>query len=599
MKQHYKTLQVSQRATPEVIKEQYRKLAREHHPDKFHEHDEKLAAEVRFVEITEAYNVLKRTFVSSEKSVYTDPNQPPTPVLSQTLLDFGTISSGTRKTITFIVQNDGGPVESVRFDYDKARGWLKVKESVVEHGEDGKFPLEVEVTVDTEKMGQWSIRQEKIDVWLDDQMARVTLIAEVKKQPKILTFLPRFSPQFTALVLFLVALVAGIFSLAQTHDGPLIFASGSLGTTERAIVESSEGEYTITGKNRVIPDTGLNLPPAGRPLLFSTGTKQSMLYVMHDKQGKPSGLDLEGHSPIWSPIGQQIAFLRNTESGTQLFIADISTTTAQTTNSSAQSILTADNPEQLTDNQQAKTDISWSPDGQHIAFRERFSSDDGSSFEVLKAIDLQTRTPRLLSIPAQGNVSHFVWAHDSQALFATFSGESSNESSEKVYIVNMENGFAEPFVQFESRDAAWSPDGTRVAIASDQGLFLLDKGKKNVKRLSTFSNWKPLWSPRGSTVAFLGVADGDSVKALPTVVDAADRADADLWLLDISTDQLIRLTTTGAIDFAWGETDDLLVYTATSEDSSDSALYMWSLELGKQAEMLAEVSDPQMAWASQ
>ncbi|MFG0317200.1 MAG: DnaJ domain-containing protein, partial [Planctomycetota bacterium JB042] len=55
---YYKTLGVARDASAEEIKRAYRKLALEWHPDR-HSGDEKEAAERRFKQVSEAYEVLK------------------------------------------------------------------------------------------------------------------------------------------------------------------------------------------------------------------------------------------------------------------------------------------------------------------------------------------------------------------------------------------------------------------------------------------------------------------------------------------------------------------------------------------------------------
>src|SRR3954468_4121559 len=53
---YYEVLGVERRAPPEIIKGAYRKLAKEHHPDRNHGDT---TAEIRFKELNEAYDVLK------------------------------------------------------------------------------------------------------------------------------------------------------------------------------------------------------------------------------------------------------------------------------------------------------------------------------------------------------------------------------------------------------------------------------------------------------------------------------------------------------------------------------------------------------------
>merc|ERR1711933_678745 len=55
-KDHYQTLGVDKKATPQQIKKAYRKLAMKWHPDKNPENKE--IAEAKFKEIGEAYSVL-------------------------------------------------------------------------------------------------------------------------------------------------------------------------------------------------------------------------------------------------------------------------------------------------------------------------------------------------------------------------------------------------------------------------------------------------------------------------------------------------------------------------------------------------------------
>ena len=56
-KDYYTTLSVSRSATPDEIRERFRQLARERHPDRF-QGEERARAEIEFQTLTEAFNVL-------------------------------------------------------------------------------------------------------------------------------------------------------------------------------------------------------------------------------------------------------------------------------------------------------------------------------------------------------------------------------------------------------------------------------------------------------------------------------------------------------------------------------------------------------------
>lgn len=596
MKEYYKILQVSRNASQHQIKEQYRSLVREYHPDKFLDEEEKQVAKERFVKITEAYNALKADFPSVAQSEYVDPNQPPVPLPSRTLLNFGQMPIGSRKTITFIVRNDGGPVESVRFDYDKGRGWVKVEEQTTKELE-GKFPLKVAVTVDTDKMTPQSSYQDQIDIWFNDQMARVTLIVTVTEQQQLLQYFSKLSPQLMVFVFFLVATLAGIFAFEQMQDEPVIFASNSADGASAAIIADDE----------------IMLSALASPLLFSRGSEQKTLYIMQETVGKPYSLQQRGYAPSWSPTAHKVAFLRDTSKGTHIFTADLVITqplsntlevsdagfgvyppeaNANTAAPAQLRKFAASKAMQLTSSPSPKHGLVWSPNGQQIAYREQFKAEDGSVTNLLKAIDLETANESLLSIPSQGNVTHATWSQDSQSLYATFN----RNGQEKIYVVDAASGFDEAFVQFESRDAAWSPDGKVIAVASDQGIYLVDKQQDTVERLSAFSSWEPKWSPDGSKLAFHGVDDSDGIDVLPTKSKAASKENADLWLLDIGTGMTTQVTRSDVYTYLWDSIGEALFYTSMVTESSADGFYVWQVEPGKQAKKLTEISTPQVSW---
>ena len=96
---HYEVLGLPRTATPDEIKQQYRKLARENHPDVA---PDKAAAEAEFVEISEAYQVLsnpdKRTIYDSELDAEMFRVEPRRGIDFTTPSDYGSAAPGRRRS---------------------------------------------------------------------------------------------------------------------------------------------------------------------------------------------------------------------------------------------------------------------------------------------------------------------------------------------------------------------------------------------------------------------------------------------------------------------------------------------------------------------
>lgn len=70
----YDVLGVTRDATVQEIKTAYRKLALKHHPDKYVDQDSKEVNEIKFKEITAAYEILSDPEKKSHYDLYGDDN---------------------------------------------------------------------------------------------------------------------------------------------------------------------------------------------------------------------------------------------------------------------------------------------------------------------------------------------------------------------------------------------------------------------------------------------------------------------------------------------------------------------------------------------
>jgi PKD repeat protein len=104
--------------------------------------------------------------------------------------------------------------------------------------------------------------------------------------------------------------------------------------------------------------------------------------------------------------------------------------------------------------------------------------------------------------------------------------------------------------------AAWSPDGTKIAFASDRegplDLYLMNPDGSGVVRINTGVGmaWKPTWSPDSTRLAFNCIVDSS-----PSPWWSAEISTVDVCAINADGSGFARLTTTtepgGGFDPAW------------------------------------------------
>ena len=91
-------------------------------------------------------------------------------------------------------------------------------------------------------------------------------------------------------------------------------------------------------------------------------------------------------------------------------------------------------------------------------------------------------------------------------------------------------------------DAAWSPDGTRIAAIRGNGLWIMDADGGNAVEFNLLNSadivaiGNPSWSPDGLKIVLHGVFDFDA------------QQDFDLWVFDVATTGVTRLTNNAVDD---------------------------------------------------
>ena len=182
------------------------------------------------------------------------------------------------------------------------------------------------------------------------------------------------------------------------------------------------------------------------------------------------------------------------------------------------------NPRRLTNNRHRDSQPSWSPDGKHIAFS---SKRDGGVTSEIYIMDADGGNPQRLTNNDHDDYSPS-WAPDGERIVFVSVGE--------IYVMDADGQNEEKLSQDDQKDnsPSWSPDGKRIVFSSareghfsnDLGItseiYVMDADGGNEQRLTENRNndWSPSWSPDGKRIAFASDRKGDLVKFDIYVMDA-------------------------------------------------------------------------------
>ena len=157
---------------------------------------------------------------------------------------------------------------------------------------------------------------------------------------------------------------------------------------------------------------------------------------------------------------------------------------------------------------QLQTDLAWSPGGHQIAYDGKF---DGTY--QLRVTDITGEKDRKLT---DGDSGYFTdknpeWSPDGKTIL--FERHSRRGLFNGLHTISPEGGEAKTLLQGVKRhlDAAWSPDGSKIAFVSDRDneirdldVFVMNADGSNVQQVTDLPGHEhaPAWSPDGKALAF-------------------------------------------------------------------------------------------------
>jgi Tol biopolymer transport system component len=148
-------------------------------------------------------------------------------------------------------------------------------------------------------------------------------------------------------------------------------------------------------------------------------------------------------------------------------------------------------------------DITWSPDGERIAFSEYAGGDKYEAEKwAIHIVSVKTRRRR----PLVENAQFATWSPDGKQL----AFGSQRDGNWEIYAIDADGGAPRRLTNHEASDRApaWSPDGDRIAFYSSRAgssdIYVMERDGSNARRLTDdpANDYNPSWSPDGKHLVF-------------------------------------------------------------------------------------------------
>ena len=206
--------------------------------------------------------------------------------------------------------------------------------------------------------------------------------------------------------------------------------------------------------------------PLARPLMGLMG-------VHRERRLSPQ--DARDSQPAWSPDGSTIVFVRETISGSGLWLMDAD-------GRHVRKLHAAD----------ASASPSWSPDGTKIAYN--------GEVDGIWLLDLGSGEAHHIS---RGYDEHPSWSPDATRL--AFTHDATGNGDNSVWTMRADGSDRRRLTHGgKDREPVWSPDGKWIAFKREYDIWLVEPANGHVHRLVRFGEY-PSWSPTGARLLVFAI----------------------------------------------------------------------------------------------
>ena len=244
----------------------------------------------------------------------------------------------------------------------------------------------------------------------------------------------------------------------------------------------------------------------------------------------------------------------------------------------------------------------WSPDGASIAFRQETGLAAGiglvASSGGAPVILVAGEDPELINLlPAWSGDELIYGSHEGGPDTDLWAIVRSGGQRHVLFAARSGRRLEADVSRTDSRIAfSWSPEATRSSgFVAGLDLWVATGGDDDVPENLTegrvYLPSGPRWSPDGTRIAFWGfarAADG-SLEDLGSHADGANPPDSELFLIDVSTHELTRLTDNAQDDQApaWTPDGQWLLFTSARDGDED----IWKMPIAAPEQALDLIDD--------
>jgi len=265
----------------------------------------------------------------------------------------------------------------------------------------------------------------------------------------------------------------------------------------------------ITAQPTSIPTTvsASTNAPSDLILFSSYRDGESELYTMSADGSNITRLtDIEErvNQPAWSPDGQWVAFVQRFDGiNSEIMVMPLNKNQVE---NPVPSLV------RLTHSSALDVEPDWSPDGTQIAFTSNRSG-------IMHIWVMGTNGSRRMQLTQDHHNGNHIWNSSpkwspdgSKILYRSDVGENN-----EIFIMNPDGSGQRNLTQHPASDVdpAWSPDGSQIAFVSDRDgneeIYVMNADGSNPHRLTyqVDKDTYPTWSPDGERIAFYSMREGN------------------------------------------------------------------------------------------